>query len=897
MRERPGRGRGQTHEAVAVAVALLAAVSIGAGAQVTLLPVGTPEPVAPPSVVTLVFRLESTATTPVRVELDATLPLGWSLLSLPGAVDLAASGSEIVLVTAHAPIGTPAGSYDVELTATDEAPPGESVQASHIVSVVVVRAIELHPDPREASAPPGGVATFTLHVSNRGNEPTEIMVTPSSTWSAVPLPASAWLAIGGEATVRVSHHVPRDAMPGDRGPLAVAVLLPDGTREWVSLLTVVELPDDPTQAMLAPEWLSGSLELRAARDPHQRTARSLAQLELSGTGFGAAGSVSSLFGPAPVALDSFHVSLTQPGALGAIGDVSRLVSPIFLVSCRGGRFEATAGPFNAALLAGWRDEQARMAGALGIDVAGFAGVLSYIEWRSEDERRTAWSTSMNADPFPGCSVAVEAARSSGGYLTSSGWLSGATLAVGPYTVEGEIYRIGPTLPTPRAGRGGAALHQSLAFPTFTLHSDAVRESLLGDDGRPASRSQWIDLGLTARVPAVELRLLADAGWRRNTDLDAPDEAAAVRSLELEVAGSGPRYPFSLGGALHDTTTLSTHVTRLDLRQRLGANFESVSLLVSLLQERRFDQLLGLWSRDRDEATLELALGPEITLELAYLHRMDEHELAASCDLPIAGFARIHLEGRVAWSIALETDAAFGWSIGVAVDVEQIPFLFLATRGRLEGTVFVDANQTGERDPGEIGVAETTVSAGPVTTTTDAGGRFRMAPLAPGETAIDLPLLPAEYVPLVLLPIVASIVPGDTAVLQIPLARAASVEGRLTADAPGAEGDAAALPPPDAGGVDGGIPGVTVRLGGAAFTQAAVSAVDGRFRFDRLAPGDYTLEVDASTLPSHHELRQASWSITLVQGESGSVDIPVSVRSRTLQWIEDAELEIQVDGNS
>ena len=62
----------------------------------------------------------------------------------------------------------------------------------------------------------------------------------------------------------------------------------------------------------------------------------------------------------------------------------------------------------------------------------------------------------------------------------------------------------------------------------------------------------------------------------------------------------------------------------------------------------------------------------------------------------------------------------------------------AAQGATKGTVFVDANANGIRDPGEHGVAGVAVSNQDAVTTTDAAGRFHLPPGGAGIVFISVP---------------------------------------------------------------------------------------------------------------------------------------------------------------
>lgn len=67
---------------------------------------------------------------------------------------------------------------------------------------------------------------------------------------------------------------------------------------------------------------------------------------------------------------------------------------------------------------------------------------------------------------------------------------------------------------------------------------------------------------------------------------------------------------------------------------------------------------------------------------------------------------------------------------------------------------------------------------------------------------------------------------------------------------------------------------------------------GRFRFDDVRPGQWTLTVHADNLPQYHYLEKDSFEIELAPGEKKEMLIRVLPKKRTIRIIEEGETLIE-----
>jgi hypothetical protein len=199
-------------------------------------------------------------------------------------------------------------------------------------------------------------------------------------------------------------------------------------------------------------------------------------------------------------------------------------------------------------------------------------------------------------------------------------------------------------------------------------------------------------------------------------------------------------------------------------------------------------------------------------------------------------------------------------------------LFGLDKGRIQGRAFFDLDADGLDDPGEPGVAGLTVRLDDRrSTTTDSHGRYSFSSLTPGEHVVSLSSdklgvslrasTPAEQF--------VTVGARQTASVGFGLSEFGSVGGRIFNDLflTGAA-DATGAP---------GLRGVRVLLRGANVASLTTDA-SGLYEFRNLPPGNYTLEIDPTSLPADFRLpARLSWPVTLSPMQGFFMDIPLSAQ--------------------
>lgn len=159
------------------------------------------------------------------------------------------------------------------------------------------------------------------------------------------------------------------------------------------------------------------------------------------------------------------------------------------------------------------------------------------------------------------------------------------------------------------------------------------------------------------------------------------------------------------------------------------------------------------------------------------------------------------------------------------------------RAGLAGTVFLDANGNGFRDPGEPGLPGVRLKAGISASTTDSTGRYQVWDLVPWEPVLvsvdSLSLRSPLWVPgFATISVEPS--PNRYRVLDIPVLPGGVLQGRvLREDIDGARGQ---------GGVT-----LVIRNSRTGDTRTILTFSDGEFYAIGIKPGDYDISVDESVL--------------------------------------------------
>jgi len=90
----------------------------------------------------------------------------------------------------------------------------------------------------------------------------------------------------------------------------------------------------------------------------------------------------------------------------------------------------------------------------------------------------------------------------------------------------------------------------------------------------------------------------------------------------------------------------------------------------------------------------------------------------------------------------------------------------------------------------------------------------------------------------------------------------------------------------------GLKDITVQITKAQEILQQITDEEGRFSFEDIRPGKWTLKVHSQNLPAHHYLEQEELQIEIGPGEAKKVEIKVLPRLRPVQMVEEGEIKQQ-----
>jgi len=171
---------------------------------------------------------------------------------------------------------------------------------------------------------------------------------------------------------------------------------------------------------------------------------------------------------------------------------------------------------------------------------------------------------------------------------------------------------------------------------------------------------------------------------------------------------------------------------------------------------------------------------------------------------------------------------------------NLPLPWIKTKGKVKGTVFFDENNSSLLDEGEKGIPGVVLMVNDVQTLSDEKGKFVFPALPPDRYKLWMEDIPFGLGPRISLPYEFDLKEGDILEINIPLSEMGTVEGRVFKDV-NKNGEI------DEG--EGGFAGVEVILKGEGLPpKYALSDGQGRFSFEGVVAGKYSVRINKASLP-------------------------------------------------
>ncbi|HIC95001.1 TPA: hypothetical protein EYP12_00030, partial [Candidatus Bipolaricaulota bacterium] len=805
------------------------AISTACAAQVELETLSPPKAGAPGDFVTHVFALRNLGPKETfRFGLE--LPPGLSPVSLPSPVTLETGEEARVFVTVFITPAARAGKNTITLTATDTS----SAQATAVIEVLPVAAVEVIPPP-DTAADPGEEVLLPFIVVNRGNVQDEYALSASSALGfelELDLPEVVIpLSPGAEGEVTVVLKIPEEAQPGGRDWVTLTATSLSFTGVSASGTTTVTILPPPPQAVGTTLFLEVPSEVSLELKRDLVGGASTARLDFKGSG----GFEGSRF--------ELRASISDLLKTWAVRDYSL-------------RWEAPLLGFTPLELSlakevdEEREEELIEAGLEGAAEAVLLGLGLRRAIREGLVRESILSLSFRSlrGPFR-ASLEGELGVIEG--LFDQSTLLGMEFEQDGISLSLRAGRTGPSFP------GGdeeevELLNDIFLPPLFAARwsYDISHDNVEGDPTRPTvtttASEGWLRLSLQ-ELPSLSLGFSTEMSKSSPSDLPPiTDERHRERTLRLRQE-LGP-FSYSISGRWEEDLDLVSGVEldRISLAGRFTMEFtEWLRGELWLTQE--------VW-RDLRAGTQSSSSKMSFTLDFE-LNRRRRPPISASLTLALEegalSFAS-QLGGRVARDLALSLRGegeigAHGARFDATLECKMsflLPLPFIVVKGRVEGYVFIDEDRDGRRDPGEPGVPGLILSIDGTKVRSNAGkeGFFRFPPLLPGRYKLRMERLPVGLAPAIPLPLEIELEKGEVLELELPLQRVGAIEGVVFDDA-------------DRDGMrdrgERGLPGVRVVLEGVAEMEVFTDSAGG-FAFPELLPGRYLVWLDTATLPERYE---------------------------------------------
>jgi len=791
---------------------------------------------SPRGLTTLAFRVTNLQSTTDTIELVVTLPKEFTVLVCRASVTLASGESKVILVSMLAQSTVPADSYEATFRATSTIEPTESTEAYATLTIEQRVAVKLSL-PQGEQAQPGSQLTYKLSIVNDGNQSDTFQLEVQSRWHAVLSRDVVELAAGNKAEITLTVAIPAGVSPGDTDYCRITV----------------RSRSDPT------ETATGTIRTKASPPLPE---------VVSGT----------LFPIVPGAVST--TTTWSNGSISIKGNarIGGTIAPGQSLSL-GGQFDVGISK-RLDLQQGWisyreADQSIAVSGISSAAPVSLDSVTIDYEYAPSDcpyflklHHETA-KKSLNLSWRWECS-------SLGLDLTNKGWtisssLSSRTVKMGLTVQEsGFAFLLVPPRYEGLSCRGVLSMDSGKTTTFLSAAYGALGGSI--NLARSESTTETtcscysgVSLGSNAYV-----RTALEINDKQATDLDTINLKAFL-SFSCSMCGLSSCLTAKFESSL-DRLSKAKYDT-LVVQGDASLNFGSG---VVLFVDTTLSQELCTTGAATSSFNLGFSLPfGEYSWRGAFRSEIDSNgKRTASLSISAQGIS-LELTASSS-SIALSLGSSF-----------YAPLPLIKTKSQLIGSVFLDTNGNCEHGVGEEVIPGLVLGLADTQALTGKRGNFRFFPLSPGDYFLRIQNLPFRYVPLISMPIPIHLEAGMVKEVAIPIMRGAMVTGQvavfseeqveeLSIEGSGREASVVA---------GEGLAGILLKISSDDDIYYQVSNVDGRFQFDRLRPGHWTIKIYPDKLPRYYYLEQDTCDFDLGGGQEQDILVKVFVKRRIIHLLQ------------
>lgn len=849
-----------------MALLLLSVFTVLAQGQPIELIAPPPRSALPGDIVTVTFIAINRGTASDTYLFSVTAPAGFQTLGALPPLTIAPNAQEPVFVTVLIAQATPAGTYIVTLEAVSQSDPSVRASAQTKITVekttgVVVRA----PDPQEVD--PGTEVILTFSVTNRGNVIDAFRLdafTPRGFATRVE-PRLIELLPGETRSVLVTVRVPEDMPSGFEPVTLTAVSLRTEGVQASGATTLIILPPEASK-------VSTALHLQAPAE------------------FSVAANV-SLSGNTLTPLISFLTYATLPEEQRfsfkiTISDIVRSQIPSglpinveeFLFTAQRSTFFVHLGDLPQSPLL------YNMVPRRGVEL-GFTDFFSLMATFDDGDGDFIQEQKAMAVNFNAMNMRASLARLSLSGATSY-TLTAANFRSGVLSVEGAVAEMGVGL------RRMFFLRAAPSFFGVMLGGEYLRvepdfPSLIGVPAVIADTQIWTLWGSGNAGALGFSALISGKSTDLFTQLTVQEVSSITSQGRLILRSLLPGWPsvfFDIKFILRRSNDppFAPISTNEDIKSLTIADIASPVSYILTFQSNLFrDNLNAANNTDTFEFVSSLITRPMLALEGLSLSVSAKSTFQVDPNTNTTLDHQLTFIGRVAFTTArvsmfflvgLNTNllypffssyfgsfsatlfgpvsASFAFAFtepsSLSFHIEArtkfaMPFESVIIKGRVEGYLFNDVNNNGQRDPGEPSIKDALLRLDNQLARSDAQGYFRFPPVDPGVYTVEIARAPLGLVPTVPIPIAVTVAIGQIVSLEIPMRAVGIIRGRVFDDK-NRNGQADPNEP--------GLANVRVFVIGATNVEAR-SGANGQYVL-QVPPGSYTVTLDRTTLPRRYE---------------------------------------------